>query len=229
MAEHSLWHLHGADLSRAMGARLAAARVACSLSPEELADRTRGICSTGCIADFEQGRRRMSVASARALAAALGNVSAAWLLGLEDGPAPAASPSSALAAAEQRLEPPGAEGAGSAPLDLGSDADLGAQDPAGIAAHAYPPSVATDAERWFAAGIAVFHGSNDPADFPPLEDPDAQRQWLGGFGAAWAECPDEAEGWCAHPLDVALMLALSGRGELLARLCGERFPPGAVH
>jgi hypothetical protein len=86
------------------------------------------------------------------------------------------------------------------------------------------------AEYWFGAGIAVFHGSTAPADFPPPDDAAAQRHWLGGFTAAWTECPDGSDGWCAQPLDVALMLALTGRGELLARLCGgERPADAAVH
>ena len=84
----------------------------------------------------------------------------------------------------------------------------------------------SDPDRWFAAGIAVFHGSKDVADFPPLDDADAQRDWLGGFSAAWAECPEGAGGWCADSVDVALMLALEGRGELLERLHAFERPPG---
>jgi hypothetical protein len=38
---------------------------------------------------------------------------------------------------------------------------------------------------WFGAGAAVFQGSTDPGDFPALDDQEAQRRWLGGFGAAW--------------------------------------------
>ncbi|WP_295880529.1 histidine kinase [uncultured Thiohalocapsa sp.] len=85
------------------------------------------------------------------------------------------------------------------------------------------------AEYWSAAGIAVFHGSTDPTDFPPLDDGAAQHHWLGGFGAAWAECPAGAEGWCAQPLDVALMLALSGREQLLARVCCGEGAPAVLH
>ena len=93
-----------------------------------------------------------------------------------------------------------------------------------------PESSATpDPDRWLAAGIAVFHGSTDAADFPPLDDATAQRHWLGGFGAAWAECPEDATGWCARPLDVALMQALHGREALLELLCRDARPPAVVH
>ena len=86
-----------------------------------------------------------------------------------------------------------------------------------------------DCDRWLAAGIAVFHGSSDPADFPPLHDAAAQRLWLGGFGVAWAECPAGSDGWCAQPVDVALMLALEGREALLPQLCSRGLAPDVVH
>jgi hypothetical protein len=92
-----------------------------------------------------------------------------------------------------------------------------------------PEPTATDLDRWLSAGIAVFHGSTNPADFPPLDDAIAQCHVLGGFAAAWAECPAGNDGWCAHPLDVALMLALAERGELLARLFADGPPPSVVH
>ena len=45
---------------------------------------------------------------------------------------------------------------------------------------------------WFGAGYAVAKGGTDDPDFyPPLNDMEAQREWLGGFGAGWAECPDD--------------------------------------
>jgi hypothetical protein len=88
-----------------------------------------------------------------------------------------------------------------------------------------PPAAA----HWFGAGIAVFHGSTAPADYPPLADPAAGRHWLGGFGAAWAECPPGAGGWCAQPLDVALMLALAARPALAARLCATACASAALH
>jgi hypothetical protein len=41
---------------------------------------------------------------------------------------------------------------------------------------------------WFEAGSGVLDGVfDDPACFPPLDDREAQRQWLGGFAGAWAE------------------------------------------
>jgi hypothetical protein len=92
-----------------------------------------------------------------------------------------------------------------------------------------PEPTTPEDERWLAAGIAVFHGSTDPDDFPPLDDETAQRHWLGGFSAAWTECPAEATGWCAQPLDVALMLALAGREALLARFCRGEGAPAVVH
>jgi hypothetical protein len=45
---------------------------------------------------------------------------------------------------------------------------------------------------WFGAGYAVAKGGTAPDDYyPPLNDLEAQREWLGGFGAGWVECPDE--------------------------------------
>ena len=80
---------------------------------------------------------------------------------------------------------------------------------------------------WFGAGWAVFKGGvTDPDFFPPLDDIEAQREWLGGFGAAWVECPDDeavdsildGDGMGGEPVDVALARALEGRAELLAQL-----------
>ena len=75
-------------------------------------------------------------------------------------------------------------------------------------------------DRWLTAGIAVFHGSTDPSDLPPVDDPAAQRAWLGGFAAAWAECPEGAGGLCELEPDEALVVALRGQPELLGRLRG---------
>jgi len=80
---------------------------------------------------------------------------------------------------------------------------------------------------WFGAGWAVFKGgTEDPEFYPPLNDMEAQRQWLGGFGAAWVECPDDeavesilhGDGTGGESLDQALARALEGRGELLRQL-----------
>ncbi len=71
-------------LNRAMGERLRAARNARGLSLSELAELTGGQYSKPRISNYEQGIRRMSVEVALGLAEALGTVSAAHLLCLED-------------------------------------------------------------------------------------------------------------------------------------------------
>lgn len=80
---------------------------------------------------------------------------------------------------------------------------------------------------WFGAGWAVFKGGTDDDDFyPPLNDMEAQREWLGGFGAAWVECPDDdaiksilhGDGMGGQSVDEALAQALEGRPELLRQL-----------
>lgn len=67
---------------------------------------------------------------------------------------------------------------------------------------------------WFDAGAAVLAGQRDHHLYPPLDDRDAQRQWLGGFGGAWADMDD------APDLDDILIAALDGRPALLAQLWG---------
>lgn len=73
----------------------------------------------------------------------------------------------------------------------------------------------------------MFKGSTKDSDFyPSLNDMAAQREWLGGFGAAWAECPDEeaiesilhGDGRGGGSVDDALAQALEGREELLRQL-----------
>jgi hypothetical protein len=67
---------------------------------------------------------------------------------------------------------------------------------------------------WFGAGWAVYQEDvRDPEYFPPLGDRDAQRQWLGGFGAAWASDIATKES-----VDDAISKALEGRAELLRQL-----------
>ena len=67
---------------------------------------------------------------------------------------------------------------------------------------------------WFDVGWAVFVGNERDSDsFPPLNDMEAQREWLGGFGSAWASDLNNSES-----LDDALARALEGRGELLRQL-----------
>ena len=43
---------------------------------------------------------------------------------------------------------------------------------------------------WFGVGWAVFKGSTIPSDFlPPVNDEQAQVEWLDGFQTAWVEYP----------------------------------------
>ena len=73
-----------ADLTRTAGQRLRTAREARGLSQRELALLTDGAVLDGRISNFEQGKRCPSVEAACALADALGNVSAAHLLCVDD-------------------------------------------------------------------------------------------------------------------------------------------------
>jgi hypothetical protein len=89
----------------------------------------------------------------------------------------------------------------------------------------------TDAQNdfdWFARGEAVMTGNIERTEsyFPPLHDIEAQRQWLCGFGAAWATSPGDAEpetyrlgdALAIEPVGVALVIALKGRMPLLKQL-----------
>jgi hypothetical protein len=91
------------------------------------------------------------------------------------------------------------------------------------------PKTTTD---WFDLGAQAFAsgGQIAPAQLPPLGEPEAQRWWLGGFGAAWADAGPPATLDHGHGpertaipepspsiLD-ALVLALDGRPALLAEL-----------
>jgi len=80
---------------------------------------------------------------------------------------------------------------------------------------------------WFGAGYAVFGTETSDRDFyPPLDDDEAQRQWLAGFGAAWVECPDDSAtesilngDWLGgESVEEALVRILEGRMELLRQL-----------
>jgi transcriptional regulator with XRE-family HTH domain len=71
------------ELTKKIGLRLRAARKAQSLSLAALADRTSSL-SKSRISNYEQGLRRMGLEEARELAAALGTVTATYLLCLED-------------------------------------------------------------------------------------------------------------------------------------------------
>jgi hypothetical protein len=73
---------------------------------------------------------------------------------------------------------------------------------------------AEEPRDWFDAGWAVgMAGVGAGAYLPPLDDTLAQRWWLGGFGAAWADA-DTVE----TSIDVALARALGGQRELLLQL-----------
>jgi hypothetical protein len=80
---------------------------------------------------------------------------------------------------------------------------------------------------WFGAGWAVFKGGTaDPDFYPPLDDTDAQREWLAGFGAAWVECPDDeavesilnGDGMGGESVEEALVRVLESRDDLLRAL-----------
>ena len=80
---------------------------------------------------------------------------------------------------------------------------------------------------WFGAGWAVFKGGTKDTDYyPPLNDMEAQRAWLGGFGAAYAEYPDDeairstlhGDGTGGESLNSLLTKALEGRACLLEQL-----------
>jgi transcriptional regulator with XRE-family HTH domain len=73
-------------LSKAIGARLRAAREARGLSLSALSELTGGVYSKPRISNYEQGLRRMGIEAAQVLAEALGNVSAAHLLCVSDDP-----------------------------------------------------------------------------------------------------------------------------------------------
>ena len=76
---------------------------------------------------------------------------------------------------------------------------------------------------WFKAGARV--GANKPggAQYPPLNDTQAQRYWLGGFGAAWAASDDETP--LAEVLAAALGERAALRDQLLTHGTGHPTPP----
>ncbi len=79
---------------------------------------------------------------------------------------------------------------------------------------------------WFGAGWSAFHFPVPPDAYPPLDDRGAQRAWLAGFDAAWAECPEATQrervrsetGLCGRTVTAALEVVLFGRTELLRQL-----------
>ena len=74
------------------------------------------------------------------------------------------------------------------------------------------------AEDWFDVGWDAYQEGRGRAELlPPPNDMEAQRWWLGGFGAAWA-CGLED----LASVDEALVRALGGRGDLLRQLRSHR-------
>lgn len=71
------------DLTKTIGQRLRAARQAQHLSLSALSSRTGGL-SKSRISNYEQGIRRMGLEEAKELSLALGNVTATYLLCLDD-------------------------------------------------------------------------------------------------------------------------------------------------
>jgi hypothetical protein len=66
---------------------------------------------------------------------------------------------------------------------------------------------------WYGAGWAVFKGGTDDPDFyPPIDDIEAQQEWLDGFTAACADYPD------GETMEQALSRVLVGRTALLGCL-----------
>jgi transcriptional regulator with XRE-family HTH domain len=79
----------GRALNRAIGDRVRAARLARGLSLADLSALTGDSLSVSSISHYELGQRRLSIEAARTLARALGGMSAAYLLCLEEDGAPA--------------------------------------------------------------------------------------------------------------------------------------------
>lgn len=71
-------------LNRRIGDRLRSARQAHGLSLSQLSARTGGTLTKSRISNYEQGIRRISIEAAQAIASALGSVTAAHLMCLDD-------------------------------------------------------------------------------------------------------------------------------------------------
>jgi hypothetical protein len=72
-------------------------------------------------------------------------------------------------------------------------------------------------DDWFDIGWAMFEGGMcGERGLPPLNDMEAQRWWLAGFGAAWAASSS------ARSVDEALLDALREYEELLRQLRSHR-------
>ena len=73
------------------------------------------------------------------------------------------------------------------------------------------------AEDSFDVGWDAYQEGGGRAELlPPRNDMEAQRWWLGGFGAAWAASRS------ASPVDEALLAALQEHEELLRQLRSHR-------
>lgn len=77
---------------------------------------------------------------------------------------------------------------------------------------------------WFIAGARVGANKKKVAQYPPLDDAEAQRYWLGGFGAAWVASDDKT------PVAEVLAAALADRPALFDQLRthGSGHPPPPV-
>ncbi len=77
---------------------------------------------------------------------------------------------------------------------------------------------------WFKAGARVGANKQGAVKYPPLGDAQAQRYWLGGFGAAWAASDVET------PVAEVLSAALADQPALLDQLRthGSGHPPPPV-
>ncbi len=77
---------NGLSRSQLIGQRLAATRKRHGWTIQELSDHTNGAISRSRLANFEAGLRRPDIEVVEILADTFGDVSAAWLLTLENGP-----------------------------------------------------------------------------------------------------------------------------------------------
>ncbi len=78
--------VNGLSRSQQIGQRIAETRKRHGWSIQELSDHTNGAISRSRLANFEAGLRRPDIELVEILADVFGDVSAAWLLTLENGP-----------------------------------------------------------------------------------------------------------------------------------------------
>jgi hypothetical protein len=82
-----------------------------------------------------------------------------------------------------------------------------------------------DDVNWFVVGEraqTVGVVGKGAGGLPPVNDIEAQRAWLGGFGAAWVADPRDGES-----VEEALAQVLDGRAELLRQLRSHRLGWGS--